>query len=93
MSSRKAIFIGAMAGVMGSAAIVSNVFAIAQTGLLGTLSGPIMQPLVAWGCAHSCHESEVFPDVVAHNAGLLKASVSGQSSKEVLLKALLGQAQ
>jgi hypothetical protein len=92
MSSKKAIAIGVMAGLMGSAALASNVFAIAATGLLGTLSGPIMQPLVAMGCSHTCHESEIFPDVVAHNAGLLKAPVSGQASQEALLKALLGQA-
>jgi hypothetical protein len=59
---------------------------------VGALTGPIVKPLVAMGCAHTCHESEVFPDVVAHNAGLLKAPVSGQASQEALLKALLGQA-
>ena len=93
MSSKKAIAIGVMAGLMGSAALASNAFSLAATGLIGTLTGPIVRPLVALGCAHSCHESEVFPDVVAHNAGLLKAPVSGQASQEALLKALLGQAQ
>ena len=52
-----------------------------------------MQPLVAMGCTHTYHENEVFPDVVAQNAGLLKVPTAGEVFQGTLLKALLGQAR
>lgn len=87
--SKKKVLAGMLVGMLGTMGVATNVFAIARTGLLGTLSGPIMQPLVAWGCAHSCHESEIFTDNVARAAGVMKET----SSQESILKAILGQGQ